>query len=89
MSEERPRGRIVLGLKSLGHDPGAALIADGKVVAISEERLNRIKYSPHRFPALSIDYCLKALNVQPREVDLVVCDFVGTDDLGDEEPATS
>ena len=89
MSEERPRGRIVLGLKSLGHDPGAALIADGKVVAISEERLNRIKYSPHRFPALSIDYCLKALNVQPREVDLVVCDFVGTDDLGDEEPASN
>ena len=71
----------VLGIKTMGHDTGAALIADHKVVAIAEERLNRIKYSPHRFPKLSIDYCLEALNVSPEELDLVVYDPVGADDI--------
>ncbi|HEY4514278.1 MAG TPA: carbamoyltransferase C-terminal domain-containing protein [Candidatus Paceibacterota bacterium] len=74
----------VLGIKTMGHDTGAALIADHKVVAIAEERLNRIKYSPHRFPKLSIDYCLEALNVSPEELDLVVYDPVGADDIDKE-----
>lgn len=71
----------VLGIKTMGHDTGAALIADGKVIAIAEERLNRIKYSPNRFPKLSIDYCLKALDISPEELDLVVYDPVGADDV--------
>src|SRR3989344_3799796 len=71
----------VLGIKTMGHDTGAALIADGNVVAIAEERLNRIKYSPHRFPKLSIEYCLQALNVSPEALDLVVYDPVGADDI--------
>ncbi|MDO8562108.1 MAG: carbamoyltransferase C-terminal domain-containing protein [bacterium] len=71
----------VLGIKTMGHDTGAALIAGGKVVAIAEERLNRIKYSPHRFPKLSIDYCLKALKISPEDLDLIVYDPVGADDI--------
>jgi len=67
----------VLGLKIANHDTGAALIAGGKVVAISEERLNRIKHSFNIFPALSIDYCLKALNVSERDIELVVIDQTG------------
>ena len=33
----------VLGIKALGHDTGAALISDERVVAIAEERLTRVK----------------------------------------------
>lgn len=67
----------VLGIKILGHEPGAALISDGRIVAISEERLNRIKHSFEIFPERSIPYCLEALGVKPEEVDLVVLEQVG------------
>lgn len=64
----------VLGIKVAGHDTGAALIADGKIVAIAEERLSRIKYSDGAFPARSIQYCLDALNVSPDQIDLIAVD---------------
>lgn len=67
----------VLGIKMTSHDTGAALIADGRIVAIAEERLNRIKYSENIFPEKSVDYCLEALGVQPKDVDLVVTDWIG------------
>lgn len=63
----------VLGLKIGGHDTGAALIADGKVVAIAEERLSREKHTS-AFPHLSIEYCLSAFALDPREIDLIVLD---------------
>jgi len=66
----------VLGIKIRGHDPGAALIADGKIVAISEERLNRNKHSTDIFPHLSIKYCLEALDIKPEDVDLIVMDSI-------------
>lgn len=69
---------IILGLKIKQHDTGAALISGNRVVAIAEERLNRIKHSRDMFPVLSIDYCLKAFGVHPEEVDLVVLDKVGS-----------
>lgn len=68
----------VLGLKITGHDTGAALISQGRVIAIAEERLNRVKHSFNMFPELAIDYCLNALNVEPKEVNLIVIDQVGT-----------
>lgn len=64
----------VLGLKIKKHDTGAALISDGRIVAIAEERLNRIKHSCDMFPKLAIPYCLDALGIGPKEVDLVVID---------------
>jgi carbamoyltransferase len=67
----------VLGVKCSGHDTGAALIADGRIVAIAEERLNRIKHSFNAFPHLSIRYCLDALALKPADIDLVVTDKVG------------
>lgn len=48
---------IILGLKIWGHDTGAALLIDDKVVAISQERLDRKKYSGI-FPKESVAYCL-------------------------------
>jgi carbamoyltransferase len=64
----------VLGIKMRGHDPGAALICDGRLVAISEERLNRIKYSKGIFPTKAIQYCLDAFGLSPDDIDLVVSD---------------
>ncbi len=67
----------VLGLKVSSHDTGAALISEGKIIAISEERLNRVKHSPDTFPILSIKYCLETLGVNPEEIDLLVIDQIG------------
>lgn len=80
-----PRNRIfelddymnILGLKIYGHDTGAALIANGKIVAIAEERLNRVKHSFNMYPALAIEYCLKAHGLNASQVNLVVIDQVG------------
>ena len=67
----------VLGIKFDGHDTGAALIVDGSIIAIAEERLNRIKHSFNIFPKLSIAYCLTSFGLQTSDVDLVVIDQVG------------
>ncbi|MBP9760249.1 MAG: hypothetical protein KBD24_02665, partial [Candidatus Pacebacteria bacterium] len=64
----------ILGLKIEGHDPGAALITSSGVVAIAEERLNRIKHSQGLFPSLAIAYCLDTFGLKPNEVDLIVID---------------
>jgi carbamoyltransferase len=70
--------RVVLGLKIHGHDTGAAIIAHGKtVIAIAEERLNRVKHSPNMFPKLAIDYCLKGAGLSDLDIDMVVIDQVG------------
>lgn len=50
----------ILGLFGPGPNPSAALIKQGKLVAfIEEERLNRIKTSPHTVPVQSARACLK------------------------------
>lgn len=67
----------VLGVKMVGHDTGAAICADGRVFAIAEERLNRVKHSFNTFPRRAIAYCLEAARVAPAAVDLVVIDRVG------------
>lgn len=81
---------IVLGLKlDPWHDTGAAVIAEHgagvRVVAISEERLDRRKNS-RAFPAKAIAYCLDALGCHLRDVRLVVADYIirpGVDDQVD------
>ena len=77
------QGKNVLGLKVVGHDPGAALISGNRVVAISEERLNRNKYSTGKFPVLSISYCLDTMGLKPGDIDLIVMDTVGENDEAD------
>ncbi|MBU0468233.1 MAG: carbamoyltransferase [Candidatus Omnitrophica bacterium] len=63
----------ILGIASpFGHDPSAALMIDGKVVAAAEEeRFNRIKHSDGEMPVQAINYCLKAGGIKPSEVDII------------------
>lgn len=61
---------IVLGIHD-GHNAGAALIKDGKVVAaISEERLNNLKnyFGP---PLLAIGKVYDIAHIKPSETDLI------------------
>lgn len=66
----------VLGF-SVGHDKGAVIIEDGKVmIGITQERLSRIKhdgaYQGGKIPFESINYCLNALGISIRDIDLFV-----------------
>ena len=65
---------IILGIAD-NHDAGAALWIDGKiVVAINQERIDRIKNSGF-FPMGAIDAVLEEANCKARDIDRVV---VGT-----------
>ncbi|MEK6322372.1 MAG: carbamoyltransferase C-terminal domain-containing protein [Acidobacteriota bacterium] len=62
---------IILGLNTFHAGSSAAILVDGKpVVAIAEERLNRVKYYGG-FPTQAILYCLKAAGLTFRDVDAV------------------
>ncbi|MEE8243891.1 MAG: carbamoyltransferase C-terminal domain-containing protein [Pseudomonadales bacterium] len=64
---------IILGLSgALGHDPSAALLVDGEVVAAAEEeRFIRDKHAKNRMPVESARYCLTAAGIEPSKVDVV------------------
>ena len=58
----------ILGVR-YGHDSGAALVVDGKVVAnVAEERLTRIKHDTS-FPIRSIALCLELAGINSEEID--------------------
>ncbi len=62
----------ILGIHTFGHDTGAALISEGRLLAIGEERLNRMKHSG-AFPHKSVRYLLEAANLKGiDDIDLVV-----------------
>ncbi|MFG2988227.1 carbamoyltransferase [Streptomyces sp. NPDC048257] len=55
----------------LGHDAGAALLVDGKLVAaVEEERLNREKKTTD-FPVNSVKWCLDQAGLQFSDIDLI------------------
>jgi carbamoyltransferase len=61
---------VILGVWD-GHDAGAALVVDGRLVsAINEERLTRRKLEIV-FPSLSIAACLAAAGLRPADVTVV------------------
>ena len=60
---------------NLGHDGGAAVITESGMVAISEERLNRTRYSPGWQAALL--YCLRAAGLRVTDLDLVAVSGLG------------
>lgn len=54
-----------------GHDSGAALVVDGRLLAaVNEERLSRRKLEV-RFPAAAISACLELGSVGPEQIDVV------------------
>src|SRR4051812_47198467 len=62
---------VILGINTFHAGSSAALIIDGQpVVALAEERLNRIKYYAG-FPKLAIRRCLEIAGVGFSEVDAV------------------
>jgi carbamoyltransferase len=66
------RARTVLSYFH-GIDPAAALVADGEVLAYTEEeRLIRNKHAPHVFPLRSIKTCLELAGRALEDVDSVV-----------------
>ena len=61
----------ILGINAFHAGSSAALVVDGvPVVALAEERLNRVKYFAG-FPTLAIQKCLEIANVKLSEIDAV------------------
>ena len=77
---------IILGLhaafSSHVHDPSAALVVDGRLVAAyEEERLNRFKSSPGLFPENAIKAVLKIGGIALEDVDYVAVDGISSQHL--------
>ncbi len=73
----------VLGINAIFHDPSAALIIDGRVVAAAEEeRFSRRKhgkrpvpFSAWELPELSAAWCLEKAGLRPGDLDAVAYSF--------------
>ncbi len=67
----------ILGISgALGHDPSAALMVDGQLVAATEEeRFNRIKHAKDCFPEQAIRFCLDEGGLSPADIDAVAYPF--------------
>lgn len=66
---------VVIGI-NIGHDGGVAIIVDGTIkCSISEERLNRQKYSSGYIN--SFFYCLNYLNLKVSDISLIVFSSYG------------
>lgn len=62
----------ILGLSFYYHDAAAALIIDGKPIAMSEEeRFSRKKHDSN-FPKLAIDFVLQEAGISAKDIDYVV-----------------
>ena len=60
---------IILGMNAYHGDASAAIVKDGRlVVAVEEERFNRIKHWAG-FPTRSIQFCLESAGVTMKDVD--------------------
>ncbi|MCA2211988.1 carbamoyltransferase family protein [Jidongwangia harbinensis] len=73
----------VLGINAIFHDPSAALVVDGRVVAAAEEeRFSRRKhgkrpvpFSAWELPELSAAWCLEYAGLRPGDLDAVAYSF--------------
>ena len=76
-------GVKVLGVNALFHDPSAALVVDGRLVAAAEEeRFSRRKhgkrpvpFSAWELPELSMRWCLEHAGLAPQDLDAVAYSF--------------
>ncbi|MER5375584.1 carbamoyltransferase C-terminal domain-containing protein [Streptomyces sp. NPDC002553] len=89
----------VLGINALFHDPAAALVLDGRVVAAAEEeRFSRRKhgkrpvpFSAWELPELSARWCLEHTGLDPADLDAVAYSYdpelaLAADRLGLDDP---
>jgi carbamoyltransferase len=73
----------VLGINALFHDPAAALVMDGRIVAAAEEeRFSRRKhgkrpvpFSAWELPELSARWCLEQAGLTPSDLDAVAYSY--------------
>lgn len=65
----------ILGITGFFHDPSAALLVDGRLVAfVEEERLIRIKHASATFPERSIEFCMQTGGIDFGDLDAIVCE---------------
>ncbi len=71
--ERQPLQLIILGLSgALNHDPSAALLIDGEVVAAAEEeRFVRDKHARGQLPERAARYCLDEAGLEADQVEVV------------------
>src|SRR3954466_12171409 len=80
---ERSARVKVLGINALYHDPAAALVVDGEVVAAAEEeRFSRRKhgkrpvaFSAWELPELASAWCLEQAGLRPEDLDAVAYSY--------------
>ena len=73
----------VLGINAVFHDPAAALVIDGEIVAAcEEERISRRKhgksavpFSTWELPAASMRWCLDQAGIEDGDVDAVAYSY--------------
>jgi carbamoyltransferase len=73
----------ILGINAVFHDPAAALVVDGEIVAAAEEeRFSRRKhgkravpFSAWELPERSARWCLKAADISPEDLDAVAYSY--------------
>jgi carbamoyltransferase len=73
----------ILGINSVYHESAAALLVDGElVVAVEEERFNRIKHgksadfdNPHQFPERAIRFCMNHAGLTAGDINHVAYSF--------------
>ena len=62
----------ILGVNAVFHDPAAALLVDGRIVAAAEEeRFSRRKHDPG-IPKRAFNYCLEEGGITIDQVDCTV-----------------
>ncbi|WP_210491864.1 carbamoyltransferase C-terminal domain-containing protein [Patulibacter sp. SYSU D01012] len=74
---------IVLGVNAVFHDPAAAIVVDGRIVAAAEEeRFSRRKhgkpsvpFSTWELPEQAIRFCLREAGVRPEDLDAVAYSY--------------
>src|SRR5690349_16739091 len=72
-----------LGINAIFHDPAAAVVVDGRVLAAAEEeRFSRRKhgkrpvpFSAWETPDLAARWCLREAGLRPEDVDAVAYSF--------------
>src|SRR3954453_10284653 len=74
---------LVLGVNAVFHDPAAALLADGRIVAAAEEELFSrrkhgkvpVAFSTWELPEEAMRFCLREAGVRPHDLDAVAYSY--------------